>query len=84
VAWHASAARRVLEAAKGTRVAFCALWNHPIGAEMRCDVDGEMWQTKAARDLGELMNGSESWKAAFQQKGWHVGMRDEERERSQD
>jgi hypothetical protein len=55
---------------KGTRQAVCVLWNHPIGAEIRCDVDGEMVQTKASRDLGELLNASDEWRKAFEAKGW--------------
>jgi hypothetical protein len=55
---------------KGARVAVCALWNHPLGAEVRCDVDGEMWRTKASRDLGQLLVASDEWRKAFQAKGW--------------
>jgi hypothetical protein len=55
---------------KGARVAVCALWNHPLGAEVRCDVDGEMWRTKASRDLGQLLDASDEWRKAFELKGW--------------
>jgi len=56
---------------KGNRVAVCSLWNHPIGAEVRCDVDGEMRQTKAAgRDYLALLDEADAWKAQFQEKGW--------------
>jgi hypothetical protein len=55
---------------KGKRTAVCVLWNHPVGAEMRLDVDGEMTQTKASRDLGQLLDASDAWKAALQEKDW--------------
>ena len=57
---------------KGKRVAICTLWNHPIGAEMRCDVDGEMWQTNASRQLADLLDAADAWKVAFQEKGWRA------------
>lgn len=51
-------------------MALCSLWNHPIGAEVRCDVDGDMRQTQAGRDLVALLDESDKWKAAFLEKGW--------------
>jgi hypothetical protein len=29
-----------------------------------------MRRTKASRDLGDLLDASAAWKAAFQEKGW--------------
>ena len=55
---------------KDASVAVCTLWNHPIGAEIRCDVDDEMRQTKAARTVGELLDMSHEWRKAFEAKGW--------------
>ena len=55
---------------KGRRVAVCTLWNHPIGAELRCDVDDEMRQTKASRAVGELLDVAHEWRKAFEAKGW--------------
>jgi hypothetical protein len=55
---------------KGTHTAVCVLWNHPIGAEMRLDIDGEMKETKAGRGLTELLDAADVWKAAFIEKGW--------------
>jgi hypothetical protein len=54
----------------GDRVAVCSFWNHPLGAEIRCDVDGEMQQTKAGRELAALLDESDAWKRAFPEKGW--------------
>ena len=55
---------------KGEREAVCVLWNHPLGAEMRLDLDGEMVQTKASRDLGELRDASDEWRKALEARGW--------------
>jgi hypothetical protein len=55
---------------KGASVAVCALWDHPLGAEVRCDVDGEMRRTKASRELGQLLDASDEWQKAFEEKGW--------------
>ena len=40
---------------KAKREAVCVLWNHPLGAEMRLDVDGKMTMTRASRNLAELL-----------------------------
>jgi hypothetical protein len=58
---------------KGMRVAVCTLWNHPIGAEVRCNVDGDMRQTKASRDVGELLDEAHEWRKAFEAKGSSAG-----------
>ena len=57
---------------KGRREAICVLWNHPVGAEMRLDVDGEMMQRKASRDYGELLDAADAWRKAFKEKGWDL------------
>jgi hypothetical protein len=57
---------------KGKHVAVWKLWNHPIGAEIRCDVDDEMRQTKASRTVGELLDVAHEWRKAFEAKGWTV------------
>ena len=64
------AGREIWKLTKGTRVAICTLWNHPIGAELRCDVDDEMQQTKASRTVGELLDVAHEWRKAFEAKGW--------------
>jgi hypothetical protein len=51
-------------------VAVWTLWNHPLGAEIRCDVDNEMAQTKVGREIVELLDESDAWKAKFIEKGW--------------
>jgi hypothetical protein len=59
-----------VELTKRTRVAVCTLWNHPLGGEARCDVDGEMFGTKASRRIEDLLDASDEWKKAFIEKGW--------------
>ena len=63
--------RELWKLRKGTRVAVCTLWNHPLGGEVRCDVDGEMFATQASRRIEDLLDAADQWKTAFQeQKRW--------------
>ncbi len=55
---------------KGARVVECTWWSHPLGVEMRCDVDGEMFATKVGRNIHELLDIRDEWQKAFQEKGW--------------
>jgi hypothetical protein len=55
---------------KGSRAVTCDIWTHPLGGELRCEVDGEMFGTRASRDVNDLLDASDAWKAAFQEKGW--------------
>jgi hypothetical protein len=49
VPWDGSAREcaTLFELRKGTRRAICKLWNHPIGGELRCEVDGELLRSQA-------------------------------------
>jgi len=55
---------------KGRRKATCALFTHPIGREIRCDVSREMVKTEAKRDAMALIDLATEWKTQFQKKGW--------------
>jgi hypothetical protein len=55
---------------KGKRVASCHLFTHPLGGEVRVEVDGEMIRTQAGRDGMTLVNFGLEWKQQFQEKGW--------------
>ena len=55
---------------KGSRAVVCDIYTHPLGGELRCDVDGEMFGTRASRSLDDLLRASDEWKAGFQEKGW--------------
>jgi hypothetical protein len=55
---------------KGSRVAVCALFTNPLGAEVRLDVDWEMVRTQAGRDGMALVDEAIHWKQQFIEKGW--------------
>ena len=55
---------------KGSRLAVCSLWTHPIGCEARVLVDGEMHRTEAGRNGLMVVELAIDWKARFQEKGW--------------
>jgi hypothetical protein len=55
---------------KGSRVAVCTLWTHPIGGEIRVTVDGEMQRTEAKRDGLALVDLALEWRKQFEGKGW--------------
>jgi hypothetical protein len=46
------------------------MWTHPLGGELRCEVDGEMFGTRASRDVHDLLEASDEWRKAFEAKGW--------------
>jgi hypothetical protein len=55
---------------KGTHEAICALWTHPIGGEIRIEVDGELLRSQAGRNGTSLMDLAFEWKSQFVMKGW--------------
>ena len=55
---------------KDGRHTVCAVWTHPIGAEARVSVDGELRRSEAKRDVMALVIAALDWKAQFQEKGW--------------
>jgi hypothetical protein len=55
---------------KGSRAVVCDIYTHPLGGELRCDVDGEMFGTRASRNLNDLLDASDAWRKAFEAKGW--------------
>ena len=55
---------------KGGRAVTCDIWTHPLGGELRCEVDGEMFGTRASRSLNDLLDASREWRKAFEGKGW--------------
>jgi hypothetical protein len=61
--------RRALEGDEG-RAAVCELFTHPIGGELRLDVDGEMSRTEAGRDGKALLDLALTWGEQFKAKGW--------------
>jgi hypothetical protein len=57
---------------KGSRAVVCDIWTHPLGGELRCEVDGEMFGTRASRVLSDLLDASDEWRKASEAKGWTV------------
>jgi hypothetical protein len=55
---------------KGARLVSWWLWTHPIGGEIRCEVDGELVRSQAGCGGVKLFELSEQWKAGFVEKGW--------------
>jgi hypothetical protein len=55
---------------KGDRQALCTLSTHPIGGEIRVEVNGELLRSQAGRKGTELMDLAFEWKSQFVLKGW--------------
>lgn len=53
---------------KGSRVAVCRFTTHPIGGEVRLEIDGEMLRTGAEREWRPLLILATDWKQQFQEK----------------
>ena len=58
------------EIRKCSRIARCELWRHPLGWEVRCDVDGETRQTAVQRRRDTAEDLAHDWQRAFVGKGW--------------
>lgn len=56
---------------KGGKTARCAMWTHPIGAELRVSVGGELVNSEARRDILALVDMSVEWQKQFHDKGWN-------------
>lgn len=57
---------------KGTRVAACQLWTHPIGGEVRITIDGDLLRSEARRDAATLIRLALEWQRQFEGKGWSL------------
>jgi hypothetical protein len=55
---------------KGKRVASCSYSGHPLGFELRCDVDGEMRRTQVFRELEPMKLEAHAWFEAFGATAW--------------
>jgi hypothetical protein len=65
---------------KTGRRASCTLWNHPIGAELRLDVEGRDRTSLAGADLEPLLDVSVRWNNELEaQARWTERLEDEER-----
>lgn len=55
---------------KGTHRAICSLLTHPIGAEARLVINGELERSHAGRSALIVVELALDWKERFQEKGW--------------
>ncbi len=58
------------ELRKGVRVARCEMWRHPLGWEVRVDVDSETRQTAVQRRRATAEDLAQDWQRLFAGKGW--------------
>jgi hypothetical protein len=58
------------EVRKADRIARCELWRHPLGFEVRVDVDSETRQTAVQRRRETAEDLAHDWQQAFAGKGW--------------
>jgi hypothetical protein len=61
---------RAWQLVKGMRRAECFVDMHPMGWEVRWDVDGEMIRTEVAKTQEAMLALVNSTEAAFKLKGW--------------
>jgi hypothetical protein len=54
----------------GARSVTCGLYTHPLGGELRCELDGELFALRPSWNLDELLGTSEQWKAWLGKMGW--------------
>ena len=48
----------------------CGLYTHPLGGELRCELDGEAFAVRPSWNLQELLGTSQQWKAWLEKTGW--------------
>ena len=51
-------------------MASCHLWTHPLGGEVRLEVDGDWVRGETQREGLALVDLALAWKAQFHGKGW--------------
>lgn len=55
---------------KGRHQATCVLVGHPMGSEVRVEIDGELQRSEAFREGAQAAATAEDWRKAFEEKGW--------------
>ena len=48
----------------------CRLWTHPVGAQIRVDVDGAFVRSAAGGDTLSLLELAAAWRTQFHERGW--------------
>ena len=51
-------------------VAVCKLWTHPLGWEVRLEINGDLQRSEVFRSQDDVLTAGETWKAAMTEKGW--------------
>jgi hypothetical protein len=59
---------------KGTHRATCVLVGHPMGAELRVEIDGDLRQSEAFRDSTKAVAAAQDWRKRFEEKGWSASL----------
>jgi hypothetical protein len=55
---------------KGERRMHCRLSNHPVGWELRLDVDGELVRSQVCRAEGDVFDLSDEWRTVAVAASW--------------
>ena len=50
--------------------AFCKLWTHALGWELRLEINGDLQRSEVFRSQDDVLTAGETWKAAMLEKGW--------------
>jgi hypothetical protein len=71
-AWDGTPREQALMATlrKGPNEARCALWSHPLGWELRADVNGELLRPEAYGTEGDVLTNIDGWRRQFEKIGW--------------
>jgi hypothetical protein len=57
------------EGRSGLSHAVCRLWSHPLGYELRLEVDGSLIRSQVAKSDDEILTAQQEWRAAMVEKG---------------
>jgi hypothetical protein len=52
------------------REAVCRLFSHPLGWELRVEVDAQLVRSEVCRSEAQVTQVSEGWKSAMIDRGW--------------
>lgn len=55
---------------KGAKTSMCELHTHPLGAEVRVEVGGDVLRSEAGRDPLTLIERALEWNGQLKQDGW--------------
>jgi hypothetical protein len=58
---------------KDRKTAECVVWSHQFGFELRVTIGADLVQSQVCRTQQDLINIQETWRAAYEGKGWETG-----------